>query len=128
MSDLADAGRVLPADLSGVATVVVAPLADAGMAFPSDLAGLATDLADVGCSPESGGDIVMWGDRTSSGVWCRADTPSRSDVDCQYVGCVGYVPVGMDCAAPAAGCYYEEWCAWNDVEEYEGYYAPFRSR
>ena len=20
---------------------------------------------------------------------------------------------------------YEEWCAWNDVEEDEGYYAPF---
>ena len=192
VAGLADAGMAFPADLAGViaadatiladagmVTIGVADLADAGMAFAADLAGLATvgvtDLADVVCSPDSGGDIVMWGDRTSSGVWCRAGTPNRSDVDCQYVGCVCCVPVGVDCAAPAAGCsdslvtcsydnlcpvtdymtcwenleamsnasydsyggvdgqpgYFDDddprdyWCAWNDVDEDEGYYAPF---
>ena len=85
VSDLADAGMALPADLAAMVTVGVASLADAGMAFPADLAGLATvgvtDLADVVSIPESGGDVVVWGDRTSSGVWCRMGTPSRSDVD-----------------------------------------------
>ena len=46
----------------------------------------------------------MWSDRTSLGVWCHAGTPSRSDVDCQYVGCVGCVLVGVDGATPAVGC------------------------
>ena len=35
---------------------------------------------------ESSGAIVMWGDCTSSGTWCRTCTPNQSDVDCQYVG------------------------------------------
>ena len=48
--------------------------------------------------------VVMWGDRTSPGVWCRAGALHRRDVDCQYVGCVCCDPVGVDCAAPAAGC------------------------
>ena len=49
----------------GGVTVGVVSLADAGMAFPADLAGLATvgvtDSADVVSSPESDGDVVMWG-------------------------------------------------------------------
>ena len=89
VADLANAG------IAGAGTVDVSDLAEAGRVLPADLVVLAT---------ESGGDIVMWGDHTSSGVWRRAGTPSRSDVDCQYVGCVGCVPVSVHCAAPAAGC------------------------
>ena len=37
-----------------------------------------TDLADIVSSPEFGGEVVVWGDRTSSGVWCRAGTLSNS--------------------------------------------------
>ena len=86
----------------------MASLADAEMAFPTDLTGLATvgvtEMANVVHSPNSSGDVVIWGDRTSPGVWCRTGALHRRDVDCQYVGCVGCDPVGVDCAPPTAGC------------------------
>ena len=48
VSDLADAGMALPADLAGMVIVGVADLADAGTAFPADLAGVvAADVATL---------------------------------------------------------------------------------
>ena len=97
VAPLADAGMVFPADPAGMVTVGVpdlavagaAPLADAGIVFPADPAGMATvgvpyltDVTPVNVIgvPEWG-SAVSWGDRLSSGVWCREKTLIRKNFE-----------------------------------------------
>ena len=54
---------------------------------------------------------------------CWEKLEAMSDASYESYGGVDGQPAYFDYDDPRD---YEEWCAWNDIEENEGYYIPFQ--